>query len=90
MIFAKIMGFNLKGTSVTGKSKSGAKTSMSQSNLDIIQNIFNERLTAMNLKRAVKDVRMKRLNSLIKSAISNILIKAKKSEEELALMVQPQ
>lgn len=62
---------------------------MAQEKLDTIKGIFNERLTAMALKEGPRDLRMKRSNSLIKSAINNILIGEKKAVNALRLNVQP-
>lgn len=80
---------NFQETTVTGKSKGQSKKPITQQKLGIIKSIFNERLTAMRLRESPKNLRMKRLNSLVKSAITNILTKEKQTENELGLNVQP-
>lgn len=62
---------------------------MSQANIDVIKRIFKERLTAMKLIGSTNDVRMKRLNALMKSAISNILRSSRQKKHELHLQAEP-
>lgn len=62
-----------KGVSITGVSRKGsAKTPISPTKHDTIKSIFNERLTSLQLGATERDIRLKRLNVLMKNAITNI------------------
>lgn len=62
-----------KGVSVTGVSRKGAdKKRITPTKYDEIKSIFDERLTSLRLGETERDVRFKRLNLLMKNAITNI------------------
>lgn len=62
-----------KGVTVTGASKTNqSKKQMSATKYGAVKNIFEERLCSLFLSKTEKETRSKRLNILLKSAISNI------------------
>lgn len=62
-----------------------AKQPISPLKYTIIANIFNERLDTLQLSETAKGVRAKRLNVLIKGAISNISKKNAPTEHGLTI-----
>lgn len=81
------MSFSIKkGISLTGGSRTGVpKKPISPRKYSVIANVFNERLDTLQLGDTTKDVRAKRLNVLIKSAISNISKKNEATEHGLTI-----
>lgn len=73
-----------KGVTVTGASrKEQNKKQMSSTKYAIVKTIFEERLCSLSLSTTQKDTRSKRLNILLKSAITNITKQSAKQAEEV-------
>lgn len=75
----------IKNLSVTGRRNKRCmerKEAISNENRSIMENIFMARLEAIGLDASNKIARKKRLNSLMKSAISNMIQKANKDEQK--------
>lgn len=72
----------LQNLSVTGRTKKGAerKETISDENRNIIERMFSQRLEAIGMNPADKNTRKKRLNSLLKTAITNMIQKATKKK----------
>lgn len=75
-----------KGISVTGVTRNGvAKKPISPGKYGVVTKIFNERLETLQVGETEKGLRTKRLNILIKTAISNISKKRETDEHGLAI-----
>lgn len=87
-IMREFYGNDLDALKTTGMNNKRKNERMEDDRIKSLRTLFDERLTGLNLIGSPKNVRMKRLNVLIRSARNNIFTKAKKMD--LFLEKQPE